>query len=217
MFAHAGRAADPRAHREAARRGRQAEARVRRRRRSRPTSRRSVAAARRRADPRAPRSSRTRRRATTATASLKKKLAETLTAELGAEKFAEHEKLIKDEFEERKAHVVRELRAQREASASTAATRKTIRPIIDARSASSRACTARRSSSAARRRRSSRRRSARSTDEQKIDAPHRRALEALLPPLQLPALLDRRDQADARPRPSRDRPRRPRRARARCG
>jgi polyribonucleotide nucleotidyltransferase len=38
----------------------------------------------------------------------KTKLVETLTAELGAEKFAASEKLIKDEFEERKYHVVRE-------------------------------------------------------------------------------------------------------------
>ena len=43
---------------------------------------------------------------------------------------------------------------------------------------------------------------------------HRRALEALPLPLQLPALLDGRDQADARPRPPRDRPRRARGARA---
>ncbi|MBX3203138.1 MAG: polyribonucleotide nucleotidyltransferase, partial [Labilithrix sp.] len=35
-------------------------------------------------------------------------MAQTLTADLGAEKFAEHEKLIKAEFEERKYHVVRE-------------------------------------------------------------------------------------------------------------
>jgi polyribonucleotide nucleotidyltransferase len=38
---------------------------------------------------------------------LKKKLVETLTAELGAETFAKLEKLVKAEFEERKAHVVR--------------------------------------------------------------------------------------------------------------
>jgi polyribonucleotide nucleotidyltransferase len=38
----------------------------------------------------------------------KTKLVETLTADLGAEKFAASEKLIKDEFEERKYHVVRE-------------------------------------------------------------------------------------------------------------
>src|SRR3984957_15551450 len=38
---------------------------------------------------------------------LKKKLAETLSAELGAEKYLPAEKLIKAEFEERKAHVVR--------------------------------------------------------------------------------------------------------------
>src|SRR5262249_6593073 len=39
---------------------------------------------------------------------VKTKMVETLTAELGAEKFAEHEKLIKAEFDERKYHVVRE-------------------------------------------------------------------------------------------------------------
>ena len=55
-----------------------------------------------------------------------------------------------------------------------------------------------------------------STDEQKIDALTGETLEALHAPLQLPALLHRRDQADARPGPSRDRPRRPRRARARA-
>ncbi len=38
---------------------------------------------------------------------LKKKLAETLTAELGAEAYAAVEKLVKEEFEERKYHVVR--------------------------------------------------------------------------------------------------------------
>jgi polyribonucleotide nucleotidyltransferase len=38
---------------------------------------------------------------------LKKQLVETLTAELGAETFAPVEKLVKKEFEERKAHVVR--------------------------------------------------------------------------------------------------------------
>src|SRR5579862_2685361 len=38
---------------------------------------------------------------------LKKKLGETLLAELGAEKYLASEKLIKAEFEERKAHVVR--------------------------------------------------------------------------------------------------------------
>jgi len=38
----------------------------------------------------------------------KNAMVETLTAELGPEKFAEHEKLIKAEFDERKYHVVRE-------------------------------------------------------------------------------------------------------------
>jgi polyribonucleotide nucleotidyltransferase len=39
---------------------------------------------------------------------VKTKMVETLTAELGPEKFAENEKLIKGEFDERKYHVVRE-------------------------------------------------------------------------------------------------------------
>jgi len=38
----------------------------------------------------------------------KEKMVSTLTSELGAEKFASHEKLIKAEFDERKYHVVRE-------------------------------------------------------------------------------------------------------------
>ncbi|MBK6690641.1 MAG: polyribonucleotide nucleotidyltransferase [Myxococcales bacterium] len=40
--------------------------------------------------------------------SVKDKMVQALTAELGAEKFAEHEKLIKAEFDERKYHVVRD-------------------------------------------------------------------------------------------------------------
>ncbi len=40
--------------------------------------------------------------------SLKKKLGETLLGELGPEKWLEYEKLVKEEFEERKAHIVRE-------------------------------------------------------------------------------------------------------------
>ena len=44
----------------------------------------------------------------------------------------------------------------------------------------------------------------------------RRNVEALHAPLQLPAVLGRRSEADARPRPPRDRPRRARRARARA-
>ena len=53
-----------------------------------------------------------------------------------------------------------------------------------------------------------------SQDEQHIEGAHRRHREALHAALQLPALLDGRDQAAARPGPARDRPRRPGRARA---
>ena len=49
----------------------------------------------------------------------------------------------------------------------------------------------------------------RRAEDRRVD---RRAVEALPAPLQLPSLLDRRDQAHARPRAARDRPRSPRRA-----
>ena len=49
-------------------------------------------------------------------------MVEALTAKLGAEAFAKIEKLVKEEFEERKYNVVRELRALASASASTGAT-----------------------------------------------------------------------------------------------
>jgi polyribonucleotide nucleotidyltransferase len=59
---------------------------------------------------------------------LKKKLSETLAAELGAEKWAEVEKLVKAEFEERKAHVVREY-VLRDGKRIDGRDTKTIRPI----------------------------------------------------------------------------------------
>ncbi len=58
--------------------------------------------------PRPPRSSRTRRRATTATRRRRPSSSRPLTAKLGAEGFAKIEKLVKEEFEERKYHVVRD-------------------------------------------------------------------------------------------------------------
>ncbi len=60
---------------------------------------------------------------------LKKKLAETLSAELGAEKYLPAEKLIKAEFEERKAHVVRSYVLQEGRRIDGRDTR-TIRPIM---------------------------------------------------------------------------------------
>ena len=51
-----------------------------------------------------------------------------------------------------------------------------------------------------------------SSDVQRIDTISPEDREALPPPLQHAALLHRREQADARPRPARDRPRQPRRA-----
>ena len=51
-----------------------------------------------------------------------------------------------------------------------------------------------------------------SSDVQRIDTIGPESREALHPPLQHAALLDRREQAHARPRPARDRPRRARRA-----
>jgi polyribonucleotide nucleotidyltransferase len=60
---------------------------------------------------------------------VKNAMVETLTAELGAEKFAEHEKLIKAEFDERKYHVVREY-VLRENRRIDGRDMKTIRPIM---------------------------------------------------------------------------------------
>jgi polyribonucleotide nucleotidyltransferase len=60
---------------------------------------------------------------------LKKKLGESLAGELGPEKWAEVEKLVKEEFEERKAHVVREFVLQDGKRIDGRDTR-TIRPIM---------------------------------------------------------------------------------------
>jgi len=60
---------------------------------------------------------------------LKKKLAETMLGEFGPEKWLEYEKLVKEEFEERKAHIVRELvltQGKRIDGRDT----KTVRPIM---------------------------------------------------------------------------------------
>jgi len=60
---------------------------------------------------------------------MKKKLAETLLAEFGPEKWLEVEKLVKEEFEERKAHIVRELVLQ-EGKRIDGRDTKTVRPIM---------------------------------------------------------------------------------------
>jgi polyribonucleotide nucleotidyltransferase len=59
---------------------------------------------------------------------IKKKLTETLAAELGPEKWAASEKLVKEEFEERKAHIVREF-VLSEGKRIDGRDTKTIRPI----------------------------------------------------------------------------------------
>jgi polyribonucleotide nucleotidyltransferase len=59
----------------------------------------------------------------------KAKLAQTLVADLGAPKYAEIEKLVKDEFEERKYHVVREY-VLGERKRIDGRDMKTIRPIV---------------------------------------------------------------------------------------
>jgi polyribonucleotide nucleotidyltransferase len=60
---------------------------------------------------------------------LKKRLAETSLAELGPEKWLEYEKLVKEEFEERKAHVVREF-VLRDGKRIDGRDTKTVRPIM---------------------------------------------------------------------------------------
>jgi polyribonucleotide nucleotidyltransferase len=60
---------------------------------------------------------------------LKKKLAESLLAELGPEKWLEVEKLVKEEFEERKAHVVREF-VLKDGKRIDGRDTKTVRPIM---------------------------------------------------------------------------------------
>src|SRR4051812_2324145 len=59
---------------------------------------------------------------------IKKKLVETLSAELGPEKWAASEKLVKEELEERKAHIVREF-VLTEGKRIDGRDTKTIRPI----------------------------------------------------------------------------------------
>ncbi len=61
--------------------------------------------------------------------SLKKKLGETLLGELGPEKWLEYEKLVKEEFEERKAHIVREF-VLNEGKRIDGRDTKTVRPIM---------------------------------------------------------------------------------------
>ena len=171
--------------------------------------------ARRRGDPRQPRSSRRRRRATTATRRPKTKIVEALTAELGAEKFAEIEKLVKEEFEERKYHVVRDYVLARAQAHRRARHEDDPPDRVRGRHPPARP---RLGALPARRDAGGRHDDARHVERRAEDRrAHRRALEALHAPLQLPAVLHGRDQAAARPRPSRDRPRRPRRARARRG
>jgi polyribonucleotide nucleotidyltransferase len=60
---------------------------------------------------------------------LKKKLTETLVAEVGAEKWPEYAGLVKEEFEERKAHVVREF-VLSEGKRIDGRDTRTIRPIM---------------------------------------------------------------------------------------
>jgi len=60
---------------------------------------------------------------------MKKKLGETLLAEFGPEKWLEVEKLVKEEFEERKAHIVREL-VLTEGKRIDGRDTKTVRPIM---------------------------------------------------------------------------------------
>ncbi len=60
---------------------------------------------------------------------LKKKLAETVFAEVGEQAWLEYEKLVKEEFEERKAHVVREL-VLNEGKRIDGRDTKTVRPIM---------------------------------------------------------------------------------------
>jgi len=60
---------------------------------------------------------------------LKKKLGDTLLSELGAEPWLEYEKLVKEEFEERKAHIVREF-VLNEGKRIDGRDTKTVRPIM---------------------------------------------------------------------------------------
>ncbi len=113
----------------------------------------------------------------------------TLKTEIGDEKYAKSEKLLKAEFEERKYNVVREY-VMSEKRRIDGRDSKTIRPIMTEVALLPRVHGSALFQRAARRRRSSRPRSARRADEQKIDGSPR-AVEALHAPLQLPAVLDR--------------------------
>jgi polyribonucleotide nucleotidyltransferase len=134
-------------------------------------------------------------------------------AELGAETFAGEEKLVKAEFEERKAHVVRSMCVD-ERCASTAATahhppdhvRGGLLPRVHGSALFQRGETQAIVTTTL----------GTSTDEQKIDALTGERGSASCLHYNFPPFSHRRDQADARPRPPRGGPRRPRRARPRA-
>ena len=161
------------------------------------------------------RASPTRRRATTATRRSKKKLAETLTAELGAEKCARareaHQGRVRGAQGPRRPRATCSTRGKRIDGRDT----QDDPPDHDARSG----LLPRVHGSALFQRGETQAivttTLGTSTDEQKIDALTGERWKRFLLHYNFPPLLDGRDQADARPRPSRDRPRRPRRARAR--
>ena len=171
--------------------------------------------ARRRGDPRRPRSSRTRRRATTAYKATQDE------GRRGADGRARRR-----EASRRSRSSSR--KSSRSASTTSSATTcsrerkridgrdmKTIRPIVC--EVGHPPARARLGALPARRDAGGRDDDARHVERRAEDRrAHGRALEALHAPLQLPAVLDRRDEAAARPGPPRDRPRRPRRARARA-
>ena len=134
---------------------------------------------------------------------LKEGMVAALTTELGAEKFTASEKLIKAEFDERKYEVVREY-VLRENKRIDGRDMKTIRPIATEVGLLPRvhglgALPARRDAGD---RHDDAGHGERRAEDRRA---HRRALEAVPPALQLPALLHGRDQADARPRPARNR------------
>ena len=137
------------------------------------------------------------------------------SAELGAEKYLAVEKLIKAEFEERKAHVVRTYVLEEGRRIDGRDTR-TIRPIM---------CEAgllpRVHGSALFQRGETQAivttTLGTSSDEQKIDGLMGETWKRFYLHYNFPPFSHRRDQAHARPRPARDRPRRPRRARPRRG
>ena len=210
-----GGAADPRAHREAPRRRRQAEARRSSRRSSPPTITATHRRARRQADHRGLAHQGQEDALRRLQGREERRWSRRSPPSSAPRSSPTHEKLIKAEFEERKYARRPRVRAHARSKRIDGRDTQDDPPDHDARSG----LLPRVHGSALFQRGETQAivttTLGTSTDEQKIDAPHRRALEALHAPLQLPALLDRRDQADARPRPPRDRPRRPRRARAR--